>query len=110
MKYKLHYSRQSKHDLEEVWNQIAIEYQNISSAAALVESIENDIDRLTDFPQLGPVLSSIADVESDYRFLLTGKYLTFYRVTGTDIYIDRIIYGRRDYLRILLDTVADGEE
>jgi plasmid stabilization system protein ParE len=50
---------------------------------------------------MGPSLSSITEVESDYRFLVCGNYLTFYRVKGKDVYIDRILYGRRDYLRIL---------
>ena len=46
-------------------------------------------------------MSSIAEVESDYRVLVTGSYLTFYRVRGNEVYIDRVLYGRRDYLRIL---------
>ena len=54
-------------------------------------------------------LSSIADVESDYRFLVTGSYLTFYRVLDNDVYVDRVLYGRRDYLRILFEDVQDDE-
>ena len=37
---------------------------------------------------IGASLSSIADVESDYRFLVTGSYLTFYRVLDNDVYVD----------------------
>jgi len=51
---------------------------------------------------IGTPLISVAEVDSDYRFLVSGKYMVFYRVTGKDIYVDRILYGRRDYLRILL--------
>ena len=28
--------------------------------------------------------------------------MVFYRVNGADVFIDRVLYGRRDYLRILL--------
>lgn len=32
---------------------------------------------------------------------MTGNYLTFYRAYGSDVYIDRVLYGRSNYLRIL---------
>ena len=28
--------------------------------------------------------------------------MIFYRVMGSDVYVDRILYGRRDYLSVLL--------
>ena len=27
--------------------------------------------------------------------------MVFYRANGNDIYIDRVLYGRRDYMRVL---------
>lgn len=102
MRNKLHYALDVQRDMDEIWDHIAEERQNVGAASALIDSILDDIEQLADFPELGPPLSSIADVESDYRFLVTGNYLTFYRVYGTDIYIDRVMYGRRDYLRVLL--------
>ena len=51
--------------------------------------ILDDVDQLETYAELGPPLSAIADVESDYRFLVTGGYLTFYRVQGSDVYVDR---------------------
>jgi hypothetical protein len=35
--------------------------------------------------------------------------MTFYRVHGNDVYIDRILYGRRDYLRILIGDQLETE-
>ena len=66
-------------------------------------------NRLIDFANMGASLSSIANVESDYRFLVHGSYLTFYRVHGDKIYVDRALYGRRDYLRILFGDVPEEE-
>lgn len=59
------------------------------------------VQQLADFAELGAPLSSIADVEGGFRFLVVGNYLTFYRIENGEVYIDRILYGRRDYLRIL---------
>ena len=95
--------------MDEIWDYISSELQNISAAERTVNRIMDDVDRLADFAEIGAPLSSIADVDSDYRFLVTGSYLTFYRVYGSDIYVDRVLYGRRDYLRILFDKLQEDE-
>lgn len=101
-KVKLHYSLKAQQDLDAIWDFYLDEYQNVDAAVKIIDSITDDIDQLANFLELGPPLSSIADVESNYRFLVTGNYLSFYRIDGTDISIDRILYGRRDYLSILI--------
>ena len=83
--------------------------ENPSAAISTVRNITNDIRRLREHSLIGASLSSIADVESDYRFLVTGSYLTFYRVLDNDVYVYRVLYGRRDYLRILFGDVQDDE-
>ena len=75
----------------------------------MVNRVMDDVDHLENHAELGALLSSIADVESDYRSLVTGSYLTFYRVQGSDVYVDRVLYGRRDYLRILFGDTPDEE-
>ncbi|SDX51513.1 type II toxin-antitoxin system RelE/ParE family toxin [Eubacterium barkeri] len=109
MKHNLHYATQSRRDLDEIWNYIENELQNPSAAKRTVDHILDDVDQLADFAEIGAPLSSIASVKSDYRFLVTGNYLTFYRVYGSEVYVDRVLYGRRDYLRILFDDVLEEE-
>ena len=37
--------------------------------------------------------------------------MVFYRIAGTDIFIDRVLYGRRDYRNILFkDMLSDETE
>ena len=84
-----------------IWTYISDELQNPRAAERVVGSITAAIDRLVDFPKMGAALSTVARVESDYRFLVTGSYIAFYRISGKDIYVDRVLYGRRNYLRIL---------
>ncbi len=109
MKYKIHYTKESRRDLDEIWDYISSELQNISAAERTVNRIMDAVDQLADFAEIGSPLSSIADVNSDYRFLVTGNYLTFYRVQSSNVYVDRVLYGRRDYLRILFGEVQDEE-
>ena len=40
-----------------------------------------------------------------YRYLVCGSYMVFYHIHIEEVMVDRILYGRRDYLSILF-----GEE
>ena len=52
---------------------------------------------------MGVGLSSRVNITTDYRYLISGKYIVFYKVEGEFISIFRILYSRRDYIRILFD-------
>lgn len=49
------------------------------------------------------------DTESDYRFRVSGNYLVFYRAYEKDVYIDRVLYGRCDYMHILFGDAQINE-
>ncbi len=61
------------------------------------------VDKLNDFPEMGPPLSSITDIESAFRFLVCGNYIAFYHLNGEIVSIDRVLYGKRDYIRVLFE-------
>ena len=69
------------------------------------------IDDFVIFPLAGALVSSAVkiDIDIDYRFLVCGIYLSFYRIQEDDVYIDRALYGRRDYLAILLGNLPQDE-
>ena len=107
MKNKIYYSKKARRDLDEIWDYIVSELQNRLAAEKTVNRIMDAVDQLVDFTEIGTPLSAVADIESDYRVLTAGNYLIFYRTPGKEIYVDRILYGRRDYLRILFGDTAD---
>jgi plasmid stabilization system protein ParE len=43
----------------------------------------------------------VLNVETDYRFQVCGNYLIFYRLEQGTVYIIRVLYGKRDYMRLL---------
>ena len=101
MKNKIHYSPESRRDLDDIWDYIVLELQNRSAAERVIDHIMNAVDPLKNFAEMGTPISSIADVGTDYRFLVSGNYMVFYRVQGNDVYIDRVLYGRSDYMSAL---------
>ena len=101
---KIRYSAAAVQDLEQIGDHIAEVLKNSAAALNTLNTIQDSIENLVDFPHIGTQLSSIVEMETDYRFLVCGNCLVFYRVQRDYVYIDRVIYGRRDYLSILFDS------
>ena len=102
-------SPEAQEDLSEIKAYIAEDLENPQAALSTVTKITKTIRMLQEHALIGVPLSAIADVNSDYRYLISGSYMIFYRVTGKDVFIDRVLYGRRDYLRILFGDIAEDE-
>lgn len=99
---KLHFAPEAQNDLAEIQTYIAEKLDNSQAAQTTVGNIMKCIRLLLNHSLVGAPLATIVDVGSDYRFLVSGNYMVFYRVNGTNVFIDRVLYRRRDYLRILL--------
>lgn len=105
----LHLSEEAQNDLLEIKAYIEEELLNPSAALATVSRITKSLRILQNHAQAGATLSSIADIESDYRFIVSGNYISFYRTYGSEVFIDRILYARRDYMRILFEDSTTDE-
>ena len=109
MKNKIHYSSESRRDLDGIWDYIVSDLQNRSAAERVIDHIMDAVDPLKNFAEMGTPLSSIADIGTDYRFLVSGNYMVFYRVQDNDVYIDRVLYGRSDYMSVLFKDLLREE-
>ena len=103
MKNKINYSPEALQDLNDIGDYISINLSNRQAAFKLLTKILKTINLLIENPNLGTPLMSITEIISDYRFLTVDNYMVFYRKNHTDIFIDRVLYGRRNYLSILLE-------
>jgi addiction module RelE/StbE family toxin len=107
---RIEYSPKAQDDLEHIGDYIAETLKNPSAALNTVTKIQESVDKRAEFPLMGAPLSSIADVDSDYRFLVCGNYLAFYHAETDIARVDRILYGKRDYLSILFgDLTKNGK-
>ena len=98
---KIVYSPKAQNDLDEIWTYISEKLLNPSAAEATVNGILDTIDMLQAQAEIGKPLYFSSDLFSGYRFLVYKNYLAFYRTSEDTVYIDRIIYGKRDYMRLL---------
>lgn len=99
--YNIQFTDKAIKDMEEIENYITLELCNEQAAKNVLKNIVDKIKRLSSFPLMGASLSSVININTDYRYLVCGNYLAFYRVVDTNIYIDRILYGQRNYMQAL---------
>lgn len=99
--YSLNISPQARDDLVEIKNYISCELKNQPAAAKIISQIIEKIETLTEFPKLGKTLSGVVNVPTDYRFVVSGNYLVFYRVEKNEVFVSRVLYAKRDYVRAL---------
>ena len=106
MQSKVEYSPKAVRDLDEIWDYIENELCNPSAAQNTVDGIMDKIDDLAMFPESGAKLEFDNGLESGYRFVVFKNYLAFYRLRPDNVvYVDRVIYAVRDYMRILFPII-----
>jgi plasmid stabilization system protein ParE len=88
-------------DLLDIKEHISTELQNPAAAENTLRKIVTAYKKLAVAPFLGASLSAKIDAPTDYRFLVSDAYLVFYKIDDRYISISRIIYGKRDYAKIL---------
>ena len=98
---KIVLSPEARNDIAEIRDYIEQELESPDAALNTVAGITKRLRELEKHGKLGARLSSVTDVESEYRFLVCGNYRAFYRYKEDTVYVDRILYGRRDYMRAL---------
>ena len=90
----------ARQDLVETGDYIAHRLHNRTAARDLIRRIRDTVKPLEQFPCSGTPLE-VSGVHILYRYLICGNYMIFYHISGETVWIDRILYGRRDYLAIL---------
>ena len=94
-------SFEAKNDLKEIKKYISNELDNDIAANNTISKITKGIRRLEQQPLMGTPSSSVIEFDTNYRFLVCGNYMVFYRFDDNMVFVSRIIYGRRDYMKIL---------
>jgi len=98
---EIFYSGEARKDLRSILDYIHFDLGNPKAARGTLNKIVKDIEKLSYFPLSGASLDAVTDFESDFRYIATCNYLVFYRLDENKIHIDRIISGKRDYIRVL---------
>ena len=98
--YKVILTSSAKTDLKDIKTYISTVLNNPNSAKTIVKGITNQLHVLEHFPEMGTLLMFENSINC-YRYLIHRNYISFYHIENDSVIVDRIMYGRRDYLAIL---------
>ena len=88
-------------DMREIADYIAYRLQNPFAALNIIRRLRTAILSLGSYPEMGSSLLVSNKPDCPYRYLVCGSYMVFYHISNDAVRIDRVLYGRRDYLTIL---------
>ena len=98
--YKARYLGAAEADLLNIVDYIAVD--NPRAADKMLDRFEKAVNRLEASPFAGKAPNDDELRKRNYRMLIVGKYLVFYKIKERTIEIHRIIHGARDYKHLLL--------
>lgn len=104
---KLQISPAAKDDLVQIKEYISEELNNPQAAIELVGKITRRMRVLIEHPQIGPTLSSRIGMQTNYRYLICENYMIFYWCENNLVFVSRILYGKRDYMRVLFSDLPE---
>ena len=105
---KILISPEAKNDLLEIGNYITFTLHNESAARNVINKIRKTVFLLRQFPNAGTPLNKPV-TRILYHYLICGNYMIFYHLADETAHIDRILYGRRDYLTLLFGDKLNEE-
>ena len=107
---KIRVTPKALNDLKDIKSYIENDLANPIAANNVINRIIEDYSRLEISPRMGPSLSAKVPFETDYRFIVSGNYLVFYKTDDEYVSIYRVLYGRRDYLKLIFDDIELNDE
>lgn len=106
---KLIVSPMARADMREIGDYISQKLRNPDAALRMIRKLREAMLPLREFPESGAPLLTAGKQSAPYRYLVCGSYLIFYHVAADAVHIDRVLYGRRDYMAILFSDQLEEE-
>ena len=101
--YEVDVSGPAENDLRDIVKYISSELSSPITAIKMMETIEEALAKLSVMPHSHPKVRDERLSKMGYRMLITKNYIAFFTVNENKkvVDIERILYGRRDWARIL---------
>lgn len=94
---------QAAEDLLEIKNYIENELQNPVTAHNTIKTIVETYENLSTLAETGFPVERYVPFPTDYKFVLANNYSIFYRIDDNIVKVIRIMYSKRDFVRILFE-------
>lgn len=104
-KYNIKYSPVALDDLDQVWLEVLSSSGSIDVTDQYVNDLLKAISSKSSFPYSGTPLIYMGEATGIY-YVIFKSYMAFYRVSGEDLEVGRILFARSDYIKTLFGKSA----
>lgn len=101
--YTVKVTPQAAEDLLEIKKYIENELQNPIAAHNTVLNIVETYENLSTLAEASIPVERYVPFPTDYKFVLANNYSVFYRIDNNIVRVIRIMYSKRDFVRILFE-------
>lgn len=100
MKYEVKYSKAAIRDLDRTWDEVFRASKDYDVTERYLEGLLDKVEAKAEFPKSGSPLY-YEDAFTGYYFVVFKEYMAFYRLENDVMLVDRVLFGRSDYIRTL---------
>ena len=102
-RYRVDVSEPAENDLRDIVRYISAQLSAPMTATKMMDALEDAIARLADIPQKYSLVTDERLASMGYRKLVVKNYIAFFTIDeqSKTVDVERILYVRRDWLRIL---------
>ena len=103
VQYRVDVSESAESDLRDIVRYISSQLSAPITALGMMELFEKAISGLAEMPQSRPLVADDRLFSMGYRKLIVKNYIVFFTINEKEkvVHVERIPYGRRDWMRIL---------
>lgn len=100
MRYKVEYSKVAIRDLDRVWAEVLSASKSDNVATQYVDDLMDKVEAKADYPKSGSPLY-YENHFTGYYFVVFKAYMAFYRLEENVMLVDRVLFGKSNYMRYL---------
>ena len=100
MSCPVEYSKAAIRELDRVWSEVFEASKDIETTEKYIEELLDKVESKADYPKSGSPLY-YENTFTGYYFVTFKAYLAFYRIEKDTMFVDRILFGKSDYMRVL---------
>ena len=92
-------TKRAINDIKKIYDYILEDSQQ--NADSVKADILQSINHLGLFPLMGVSLAGKINTKTDYRYVMSGKFLIFYKTKENVVSIYRVLSSEMDYIKVL---------
>ncbi|MCM1244991.1 MAG: type II toxin-antitoxin system RelE/ParE family toxin [Roseburia sp.] len=100
MKFEVKYSKNAIRDLDRVWSEVYEVSKSHDITIKYMDELMDKVEAKANYPKSGSPLY-YEDSFTGYYFIVFKAYMAFYHLEDNKMLVDRILYGKSDYMRCL---------